>query len=67
MSKHRWNPFEENVLQDIINNGDNGNLRKVIIEKSTNLRMRREDAWERVMYVHLKSRTVLLPLRVPYS
>ena len=47
--KHRWSSTEERVLLDIINNGDDGVLKRVIIDNVTNVRLSRHDAWARVV------------------
>ena len=47
--KHRWSSTEERVLLDIINNGDDGVFKRVIIDNVTNVRLSRHDAWVRVM------------------
>ena len=47
--RHRWTPEDERLLMDIVNNGDNGALRRVLIENVTNVRLSCHDAWERVM------------------
>ena len=47
--KYRWSSTEERVLLDIINNGDDGVLKCVIIDNVTNVRLSRHDAWARVV------------------
>ena len=47
--KHKWTPEEETILLNIINFGEKGALRKVLISKRTNIMMSRFEAWERVM------------------
>ena len=46
--RHRWTPEEERLLMDIVNNGDSGALRRILVENVTNIRLSRHDAWERV-------------------
>ena len=44
--RRRWTPEEERLLMDIVNNGDIGAQRRVLVE---NARLSRQDAWERDM------------------
>ena len=43
-----WSDSDHNILMRIINEGDNGALRRVLVECDTNVRMSRFDAWEGV-------------------
>ena len=46
--KFKWTDVEEKLLINIVQNADKGALRKVLIEKKTNIKMNKQDAWERV-------------------
>ena len=51
--RHRWSPADETTLEEIINTGMRGELRKVIVEHRTNVRLTIEDAWSQTREISL--------------
>ena len=41
----RWDEAKEASLLEIIEHGENGQIRKVIKERATNIKLKFEDAW----------------------
>ena len=58
MPRHKWSEAEERLLMNIVNEGDQGTLRDIIVEYKTNVRVSRNDAWARVRYTHLTNPTI---------
>ena len=47
-SRQRWSHLDETNLRNILMEGDDGQLKKVLVDCTTNNRLLREDAWQRV-------------------
>ena len=45
----RWSVAEEQLLLNIINTGDKGTIKKVLVDQSYSTKLAPYDAWERVM------------------
>ena len=45
--RHRWSTLEERILLDIVDHGEGGALKRVIVENITNVKLTRHNAWER--------------------
>ena len=48
----RWDEAKEASLLEIIEHGENGQIRKVIQERATNIKLKFEDAWALVAILH---------------
>ena len=48
-TRQRWTRQEEKLLLNLVNRGDDGELKKVLVDCKSNVKMSRYDAWERVM------------------
>ena len=51
----KWDEAKEVSLLDIIENGENGQLKKVIKERATNIKLKYEDAWNLVTDLYNKT------------
>ena len=51
----RWDEAKEDSLLEIIEHGENGQIRKVIKERATNIKLKFEDAWTLVTEIYNKS------------
>lgn len=51
----KWDEAKELSLMDIIEHGENGQLKKVIKERATNIKLKYEDAWNIVTDLYNKT------------